>query len=198
MLTGRIEAVLNRQAQDSPRARTLLGLLEGRSLRVLVSFTPWLLELRSDGKALLLSKSPSVDAVDAEIRGTPISLARLAGSTPEAAIRDGSVTISGDAEIAERFQELLRLIRPEVEDELARVIGNTPASFAARAVTGVMGWSRTAGKTAVRNVYEYLAHERGDLVPQAEAADFLGGVDRLREDVDRLAARVKRLEDEAP
>ena len=40
---------------------------------------------------------------------------------------------------------------------------------------------------------EYFAHERGDLVPRAEAEVFLEGVDRLREDVDRAAARVDAL-----
>ena len=45
----------------------------------------------------------------------------------------------------------------------------------------------------MRNVAEYLAHESGDLVPRAEAEVFLEGVDRLREDVDRAAARVDAL-----
>jgi ubiquinone biosynthesis protein UbiJ len=38
-----------------------------------------------------------------------------------------------------------------------------------------------------------LGHERQDLVPRAEADQFLRGVDTLREDVDRLAARIDLL-----
>jgi ubiquinone biosynthesis protein UbiJ len=38
-------------------------------------------------------------------------------------------------------------------------------------------------------VAEYLAHESRDLVPRAEAEDFYRGVERLREDLDRLDAR---------
>jgi ubiquinone biosynthesis protein UbiJ len=197
MLTARIEAVLNRQTQASPRARDLLAQLGGRSLRITAQFTPWQMELRSDGAALLMSRETS-DQPDAGIRGTPLSLLRLAGSEPEAAIRDGSVTISGDAEIANRFRELLHLLRPDVEDELARLIGSTPANVAGRFVSGLMGWTRTAGRTTSRNVCEYLAHESGDLVSRAEGGDFLGGVDRLREDVDRLAARVANLEARRP
>jgi ubiquinone biosynthesis protein UbiJ len=45
----------------------------------------------------------------------------------------------------------------------------------------------------VRNVAEYLGHERRDLIPRAEAEQFLQGVDSLREDVDRLAARIDLL-----
>jgi ubiquinone biosynthesis protein UbiJ len=45
----------------------------------------------------------------------------------------------------------------------------------------------------VQNAAEYFAHETRDLVPRAEAEVFLGEVDRLREDVDRAAARVEAL-----
>lgn len=193
MLTERVAAVLNRQAQDSPRARELLLQLAGRSVTIAATFTPLLLELRSDGAALLLARAPGA-APDARILGTPLSLLRLTGADAEGAIRDGSVTITGDAEIANRFRELMQLLKPEVEDELARLVGDTPANLAARIVSGLMGWTRQAGRIAGRNVYEYLAHERGDLVPLAEGRDFLDGVDRLREDADRLAARVAQLE----
>ena len=47
-----------------------------------------------------------------------------------------------------------------------------------------------------QNVGEYLAHESGDLVPRAEASAYLQGVDALREQVDRVAARVNALESE--
>jgi ubiquinone biosynthesis protein UbiJ len=43
-------------------------------------------------------------------------------------------------------------------------------------------------------VAEYLAHETGDLVPRAEAEDFYRGVERLREDLDRLEARAGLIE----
>ena len=63
------------------------------------------------------------------------------------------------------------------------------------------GFGRRAAQTGVRNVAEYLAHERGDLVPRAEAEDFYRGVERLREDLDRVEARVhliEHAEDEIP
>lgn len=194
MLTERVEAVLNRQAQDSPRARELLALLAGQGVAIAASFTPLELELRSDGTALRLTRTPTGETVHARIRGTPISLLRLAGPDAEGAIRDGSVAITGDAEIANRFRELMQLLRPDVEDEIARLIGDTPAHALGRFVTDLMGWGRQAGRAAGRNVYEYLAHERGDLVSGAEGKDFLDGVDRLREQADRLEARIARLE----
>ena len=52
----------------------------------------------------------------------------------------------------------------------------------------------SAATTGVRNVAEYLAHERRDLVSRPEAEDFYRGVERLREDLDRLEARTRGLE----
>jgi ubiquinone biosynthesis protein UbiJ len=45
----------------------------------------------------------------------------------------------------------------------------------------------------VENLAEYLGHERHDLVPRNEGEQFLKGVDALREDVDRLDARIALL-----
>jgi ubiquinone biosynthesis protein UbiJ len=81
------------------------------------------------------------------------------------------------------------LLKPDVEEELSRLIGDTPAHQALRLVRTVAGFGRRAATTGVRNVAEYLAHERRDLVPRAEAEDFYRGVERLREDLDRLEAR---------
>ena len=41
MLTGKIQALVDRHVAGSPRARELLSALEGRSLQVKVKFTPW-------------------------------------------------------------------------------------------------------------------------------------------------------------
>ena len=43
------------------------------------------------------------------------------------------------------------------------------------------------------NLAEYLGHERGHLVPRAEGEQFLRGVDAVREDLDRLQARLDLL-----
>ena len=53
---------------------------------------------------------------------------------------------------------------------------------------------RISVATQAANLGEYLTHERRVLVPQAEAREFIDGVDALREQADRLEARVKALE----
>jgi ubiquinone biosynthesis accessory factor UbiJ len=195
MITERIQALVDRHVAGSPRARELLATLEGRSLNVNVKFTPWSAAARSSGGRLLLSKKAQGDA-DVTVSGTPLSLMALSREAPADVIRRGDVRLDGDGEVAEKFQELLALLRPDLEGELAQIIGDVPAHGVASLVGKVMGYGRSVARTQVQNVGEYLAHESGDLVPRAEASAFLTGVDALREQTDRLAARVSALESE--
>jgi ubiquinone biosynthesis protein UbiJ len=185
-----IENVLNRGLPRSPRARQLCGELAGTSLGVEVRGVTRLL-VRSNG--LTLEVTQDAAAADAEVSGSPLNLLALAGPAPEAALQKGTVEIRGDTDIARKYRELARLLTPDLEEELSLAIGDVPAHQLGRLARSVFGWSRNAAATAAQNVAEYLAHERADLVPRAEADQFTGGVDQLRSDVDRLEARINLL-----
>ena len=193
MITEKLQAVVDRHVADSPRARELLAALEGRRLQVKVKFTPWTGSALASAGQLVISKQVAGDP-DVVVSGTPLALVALARETPADVIRRGDVRLDGDGEVAEKFQELLVLLRPDLEGELARIIGDAPAHGLASLVGKVMGYGRDVARTQAQNVGEYLAHEHRDLVPRAEASAFLGGVDALREQVDRVAARVGAIE----
>jgi ubiquinone biosynthesis protein UbiJ len=195
MLTQAIENLLNRNLPRSPRAQELCAALAGKRIRVDARGLGWVLIAESLNTSLRLTKHDSGSSPpDAEISGSLFSLAALAGSHPEEVIRRGDVNIRGDAEVAQKFRELAMLLKPDVEEELSRLIGDTPAHQALRFVRMAVGFGRSAAETSVRNVAEYLAHERRDLVPSAEAEDFYRSVERLREDLDRIEARVQVVE----
>jgi ubiquinone biosynthesis protein UbiJ len=195
MLTQAIENLLNRNLPRSPRARELCESLVGKRVRVAARGLGWVLIVESLNTSVRLSKEPADgQPPDADISGSLLNLAALAGTHPEEVIQRGDVTIRGDAEVAQKFRELAMILKPDVEEELSRLIGDTPAHQALRLVRLATGFGRRAAQTGVRNVAEYLAHERGDLVPRAEAEDFYRGVERLREDLDRVEARVQLME----
>ncbi|HEU4778549.1 MAG TPA: SCP2 sterol-binding domain-containing protein [Steroidobacteraceae bacterium] len=194
MLTQAIENLLNRNLPRSPRAQELCAALAGKRVRVEARGLGWILLIESLNTSVRLTKGDSGEPpADAEISGTLLNLAALAGSHPEEVIQRGDVDIRGDAETAQQFRELAMLLKPDVEEELSKIIGDTPAHQALRLVRMATGFGRRAAVTGVRNVAEYLAHERRDLVPRAEAEDFYRGVERLREDLDRLEARERLL-----
>ena len=201
MLTATLENVLNRGLPRSPRAQQLCAELSGRSLAVtvaplqgagaghfLVESTGVSLKLSTVSDETLAGAPP-----DATISGGPFSLLALSGSSPEAVVQRGDVRIDGDAELAGKFRELAQLLRPDPEEELSLVLGDVAAHQLGRFARAVFGWTEKAASTTVRNFAEYLGHERRDLVPRSEAEQFLRGVDTLREDVDRLAARIDLL-----
>lgn len=193
MFTARLQALLNRQVASSPRAAALVSQLAGKRVTVVARYTPWRLQLTSDGQQLQLAREAN-GAADAVIAGTPLSLAALAGNDPQAVIRRGDVRIDGDVEVAGQFRELGALLYPDVEEELSRLIGDVPAHHLGAVARQGFAWLRQTLHTGTHNVAEYLAHESRDLVPRAEAEAFLRGVDSLRESADRLQARVDALD----
>jgi ubiquinone biosynthesis protein UbiJ len=177
---------------DSPRAAALLAELAGCTLRVQVLGTPLSFLVKCDGQGLHLSEG---ETPDADIRGAPLSLLALAGEDPQAIIARGDVTIEGDAEIAQRFRELGMRLRPDLETGLSQLFGRSAAHVAMLGLRAARDWARASAWTATENVAEYLAHERGALIPRAEAEHFLRNVDQLREQLDRLDARIAHLEE---
>jgi ubiquinone biosynthesis protein UbiJ len=193
MLTERIQAAIDRNVEGSPRARVLLAQLEGKSLLVRMQFTPWRVRANVQSGRLLVARTQD-ETADALLAGTPLALLSLMREAPAEVIRRGDVTLSGNSEIAQQFQELALLLRPELEESLAGVIGDVPAYGLGQLLRRALQYGRSSARTAGLNVGEYLAHERRTLVPRAEAAELLAGVDELREATDRIVARVQALE----
>lgn len=192
MLTSTVENVLNRGLPRSPRAREICRELAGRRVAIDVQgFTRIVVE--STGDSIRLTRDPSTPT-EAEVSGGPLSLLTLSRPSFEDVLRRGDVTIRGDADLAQRFRELATLLRPDLEEEMAMLIGDVPAHQIGRFARMALQWGRKATSTTVRNVAEYFAHERGDLVPRSEGRQFLQGVDALREDADRFEARLQALE----
>jgi ubiquinone biosynthesis protein UbiJ len=185
-----IENVLNRGLPRSTRARELCAELAGQAIAIEVT-DMGRITLESTGIALKVTRGGG--AARAHIVGGPISLLALAGFARDEMLRRGGVQVRGDADLAHKFRELTQLLRPEPEEELALWIGDVPAHQFGRFARAALAWTHKAADTAMRNGAEYLGHERQDLVPQAEAESFLREVDVIREDLDRLAARIDLL-----
>lgn len=190
MLTATLENLLNRGLSRSPRARQLCAELSARSLALELR---GITRLRVASTGLTLAVTASDEAADATLEGGPAGLLALLGASPEAALQRGEVRLSGDTEISQKFRELLKLLRPDPEEELAGIIGDVPAHQLGRLVSHGLSFGRRLATTGITNAAEYLAHERADLVSRAEGEQFLRGVDALRENVDRLQARLDLL-----
>jgi ubiquinone biosynthesis accessory factor UbiJ len=188
MLTATLENLVNRGLPRSVRARQLCAALSGRSLAIAVRD---IARLRVSSTGLTLAITLEEREADATLSGSPFAL--LALLRRSAQLQRGAVAISGDAEVAQKFQELAQLLRPDFEEELSLLLGDVPAHQLARAARATAAWGAKAAATTLTNLAEYLGHESADLVPRNEGEQFLRGVDALREGVDRLQARLELL-----
>lgn len=187
-----LESVLNRNIAASSIARGLCRKLAGRVLAVRFNGLPVAIRFQCDGERMTLDTDAG--EANATLTGTPLALMQLAAPRPEAALRSGAVHIEGDAEVAQTFSELLKHARPDLEEELSRVIGDVAAHQIGDVVRSAMAFGKRAADTFSQNVAEYLQEEGRDLPTRIEADEFVAGVDKLRDDVERLDARIALLE----
>jgi len=131
---------------------------------------------------------------DVIITGSLLTLARMAGSSGERAVRDGSLELTGDPEMAHAFQQLLAFAKPDVEEELSALIGDAGAHRAGEIMRGIGSWAKGARRTLGANIREYLQEESGDLPSRHEVERFAQQVSSLRDDVARLEARLNKLD----
>jgi ubiquinone biosynthesis protein UbiJ len=129
---------------------------------------------------------------DAYLSGTSVAFGTAAAnrfrSLPE------GIRIDGDAEIAHRFNRLLSEADIDWEEMLARRIGDAPAHQIGRLARGVTAWTRRMIETLEADIGEYVKEEARLLPSRAELDAFMTGVDTLRNDCDRLYARLERLQ----
>ena len=188
-----LESILNRNIAGSAAARSLYKRLAGKVLALRFTGLPLSIVFHSDGERMTLD-TVQPQAASATLSGTPLSFMQLAGATPEAALRTGAVHIEGDAEVAQTFSELLKAARPDLEEELSRVVGDVTAHQIGNVARSVLAFGRRASNTFAQNVAEYLQEEGRDLPTRVEADEFIVGVDKLRDDAERLEARLSLLE----
>jgi ubiquinone biosynthesis accessory factor UbiJ len=184
-----LESLLNRNLAASSAARALCQRLDAKVLALHVDGVPLSVYFKSHGESMTLHTEHQ-GTPDATLSGSPLSLLRLAGPAPEAALRGGSVHIEGDAEVAQTFSELLKAAQPDLEEELSRVVGDVAAHQIGNVARSALRFARRAQDTLMQNVAEYLQEEGRDVPNRTEAEEFLQGVDKLRDDVERLEARL--------
>ena len=186
LAAGAAVRLLNRLLEREAWAREALLPFAGRVAQF--ELAPFTLQLgiAPDGRFSAAGGAPNVTlSVDA---------AALPAALVDPAALKRNVWLSGDAEFAQALSTVLQRLRPEPEEELAKLVGDAAAVRIVgtlRTVAGAVaqGASRLAGSTV-----DYLVAENPLLVSRAEADAFSAGVVAARDAVERLDKRLQRLE----
>ena len=196
-LAAMLERTLNREIAESTPARDLVADLDGESFAIDVRGLGVSCVLRAtDGRLSVEARwqAASPPAASATLSASPIDLLRLARSADLSTLRGTDAEIAGSPEIAERFAKLLKLARPDLEEHVARWLGDVPAHALGDAVRAAGTWLERAAGALRANTAEFLQEESRALPAALEAQAFYADVERLRDDVERAAARLARLE----
>jgi ubiquinone biosynthesis protein UbiJ len=187
---GIVNAVLALDAEGAAR----LAKVQGQVLRVdLVGFGTRIYVVPGDARLLLFSAYEAVP--DCVVRGSPLALLNMAlAEHREDAVFAGTIQIDGDNRLAQTLGEVFRGLDIDWEEQLSKLLGDTLAHKLVQRARASGHWAERSGGIARENLREYLQEEVAVVPSRQELDDFLAAVDILRDDVERLAARVERLE----
>jgi ubiquinone biosynthesis protein UbiJ len=188
-----LEAALNRYIALDPEGAARLAQLQGRLICI---------ELKGFGTRLYLI--PAVDRLqvfgayegepDCLLRGTPLALARMGlAERKEDQLFGGAVEVEGDTRLAQEFGAFIAGLEVDWEEQLSRLLGDSVAHQVGEGLRSMGQWGRRSADTLTQDLKEYLQEEARLLPTDYEVHAFLDRVDTLRDDVERLAARVERL-----
>ncbi len=187
-------ARVNKTLAETTPARQLAAELEGNSFAVRVARSALALTLTVDAGELKASTELG-DEPDVLVEGPLSGLAKMAFAGGDmAALTDSGITITGQADLAQKFQRLLTLAKPDPEEELAGIIGDAAAHQVGSALRQAADWGRRSGGLIAANLREFLQEEQRDIPSSYEMGRFSRDVQTLRDDVERAEARLDRLE----
>jgi ubiquinone biosynthesis protein UbiJ len=143
----------------------------------------------SDGEAVPPIRTALVLTISSQALST---LLTSSGPIRENAFK--SVTIAGDADLAQLLGRLAGQLRWEYEEDLSKIIGDAPAHFAVAQGKKIASAGKAAGRDLLENAVEYLSEEKKVLLNQRDFAIHKNQLMELRDSVERLDKRIALLQ----
>ncbi|AWL04969.1 SCP2 domain-containing protein [Massilia oculi] len=181
-------AAINHLLAQEAWARALLMRHAGKDACIDAGLARLRMRVGRDG---LLEAGQGEAAASVTIRVKPADLPLIAQDRTRAL---SYVKIEGDAEFANVISQLANGLRWDAEHDLERVVGPLGAHRLVKTARRAAGGATEATRRLAENLAEFLAEERPVLVRPAQREAFAADVVRLRDDVERTAKRVARLE----
>ncbi|CAA6806051.1 MAG: Sterol-binding domain protein [uncultured Thiotrichaceae bacterium] len=135
------------------------------------------------------------EVADATIHVSAMNLIRLGLSADSGAvILETDTRIEGNIGLATQFSAILKNANIDWEEVLSKYVGDIIAHQSANITQTTVGWIKESAQAMNLNISEYFTEESKLSVSESEVNHYLNQVDILRNDADRLNARVNRLQ----
>jgi ubiquinone biosynthesis protein UbiJ len=103
------------------------------------------------------------------------------------------VRIEGDADFANAISQVSQSLKWEAEEDLSRVVGDIAARRIVSSAKSMVETARAQRQSLEENIAEYFLEENPMLLRPRTIADFGREVSKLRDDIERLEKRVRKL-----
>jgi ubiquinone biosynthesis protein UbiJ len=193
ILMAAADKAVNRWLRMDPDSLAKLAALSGKTvhLRILEPLLDMRISIAPDA-ITIHEYTAAAAAADVMIEAaTPATLLRLARGDSYA---EQDIHMQGNMHTAKALQRLLRGIDIDWEEQLAQLIGDIPAHQLGNLTRTGLNWGQQVLQKFWLDVSEYLRYE-AELLPARHSVEFfLSDIDTLRSDLDRLEARIRRLQ----
>jgi len=188
MIASPLASAINHLLAQESWARARLARHAGKIALFDAGVSTLRLAVTADG--MVQSASPD-STPDVTIR---VALADLPMLLQNRAHAFSQVRIEGDADFAATISQLSESLKWEAEHDLARLVGDIPAARLAAGARALTQGMRETRRRVEENLAEYFLEENPMLVRRRAIDDFGSEVAQLRDDIERLAKRIEKLE----
>jgi len=189
LITSALEKSLNGYLHLDPESLKNIQALDGKVACVELKDWNCKLYLRfSQDKIVLMNYYEG--EVDCSISGSPFALLRMSHGQ-ENYIKD--IDVKGDMELAQSVRALLRDVDIDWEEYLSKATGDVIAHKIGDVFRGTINFAKQSKNNFNHNVSEYLHEEIRALPSREEISDFFNDVDLLRNNIERVEAKINLL-----
>ena len=194
-LTEQLERAANRALYYAPVTRLQLTKLKGKSLAIELQRPDFALLMEVGKRRLSFQNNWELEP-DVTIRGPAVALLRQIGSedTTPADLMKLGIELEGDQQLAQQFLQVIRDLDLDLETALGDLIGDVAAHQVSEVAKVGFSWLKGAAKTLLQQSRHVIAEEREWVLTPRKFQRFQSDVEDLREDTDRLQARLQRLQ----
>ena len=188
-----VETVINRYLALDPEMLDKMRAFSGKVIKVEITGINKTLYMWPGRHGIEITTEHEAEA-DTTLRGTPISLFKMGlVSNVAAMLLKSEVEISGDTRLGHQFKNLFSQMEIDWSEPLAELTGDVAAYQILQSGKKVSDWGKESFESITRSFSEYLQEESRDAVTEAELNIFNTDVDQIRNDVDRLQAKINAL-----
>ncbi|WP_353573235.1 SCP2 sterol-binding domain-containing protein [Candidatus Albibeggiatoa sp. nov. BB20] len=193
LLAVAIETTINQAIRLNPAHQETLQRLQGKIVRIEVTglFLQFNLVAENDGFIIMSEYDGQVDAV---ISGAPFSLLNLSLQSEPNLANHPDIKLEGDIRLVQQLTQLIKQLPIDWEEYIAQIVGDIPAHQLGNTMRQCDRYAKERIFSYEANISEYLQEELKYLPAPAEVEHFLNTIDQLRDDTERLALRVQKLQ----